>query len=214
MRIDHISYVTSHEQLADTVQRIGSRLSGTFIDGGIHPRFGTRNFTMPLQNGLYLEIVCPLDHPASDSSPFGKIVSQRANEGGGWLTWVISTDNMASIEKRLGRDSVEGHRTRPDGVDLKWKQIGILDTLNDSQLPFFIQWLTNEHPSINKSTLTSIERINISGSELTIRNWINSDLSEITNGVEIIWLNPENFNKETGIVSVTFSTPKGIIEID
>lgn len=214
MRIDHISYVTSHEQLADTVQRIGSRLSGTFIDGGIHPRFGTRNFTMPLQNGLYLEIVCPLDHPASDSSPFGKIVSQRANEGGGWLTWVLSTDNMASIEKRLGRDSVEGHRTRPDGVDLKWKQIGILDTLNDSQLPFFIQWLTNEHPSINKSTLTSIERINISGSELTIRNWINSDLSEITNGVEIIWLNPENFNKETGIVSVTFSTPKGIIEID
>ena len=214
MRIDHISYVTSHEQLADTVQRIGSRLSGTFIDGGIHPRFGTRNFTMPLQNGLYLEIVCPLDHPASDSSPFGKIVSQRANEGGGWLTWVLSTDNMASIEKRLGRDSVEGHRTRPDGVDLKWKQIGILDTLNDSQLPFFIQWLTNEHPSINKSTLTSIERINISGSELTIRNWINSDLSEITNGVEIICLNPENFNKETGIVSVTFSTPKGIIEID
>ena len=214
MRIDHISYVTSHEQLADTVQRIGSRLSGTFIDGGIHPRFGTRNFTMPLQNGLYLEIVCPLDHPASDSSPFGKIVSQRANEGGGWLTWVISTDNMASIEKRLGRDSVEGHRTRPDGIDLKWKQIGILDTLNDSQVPFFIQWLTNEHPSIDKSTLTSIEKINISGSELTIRNWINSDLSEITNGVEIIWLNPENFNKETGIVSVTFSTPKGIIEID
>lgn len=214
MRIDHISYVTSHEQLADTVQRIGSRLSGTFIDGGIHPRFGTRNFTMPLQNGLYLEIVCPLGHPASDASPFGKIVSQRANEGGGWLTWVISTNNMASIEKRLGRDSVEGHRTRPDGVDLKWKQIGILDTLNDSQLPFFIQWLTNEHPSINKSTLTSIERINISGSELTIRNWINSDLSEITNGVEIVWLNPENFNKETGIVSVTFSTPKGIIEID
>ena len=214
MRLDHISYVTSHDQLADTVQRIGSRLSGTFIDGGIHPRFGTRNFTMPLQNGLYLEIVCPLDHPASDSSPFGKIVSQRANEGGGWLTWVISTDNMALIEKRLGRDSVEGHRTRPDGVDLKWKQIGILGTLNDSQLPFFIQWLTNEHPSIDKSTLTSIEKINISGSELTIRNWINSDLTEITNGVEIVWLNPENFNKETGIVSVTFSTPKGIIEID
>jgi hypothetical protein len=214
MRLDHISYVTSHEQLADTVQRIGSRLSGTFIDGGIHPRFGTRNFTMPLQNGLYLEIVCPLDHPASDASPFGKIVSQRAIEGGGWLTWVISTDDMVSIEKRLGRDSVEGHRTRPDGIDLKWKQIGILDTLNDSQMPFFIQWLTNEHPSINKSTLTRIDKIKISGSESKIRNWINCDLSEITNKVEIVWLNPENFNKETGIVSVTFTTPKGVVEID
>lgn len=214
MRLDHISYVTSHDQLADTVQRIGSRLSGTFIDGGVHPRFGTRNFTMPLQNGHYLEIVCPLDHPASDTSPFGKIVSQRANEGGGWLTWVISTDDMPSIENRLGKDSVDGHRTRPDGLDLKWKQIGILDTLNDAQLPFFIQWLTNEHPSIDKFTLTSIEKIKISGSESIVRNWTDSDLREITNGIEIVWLNPENFNKETGIVSVTFSTPKGIIEID
>lgn len=214
MRIDHISYVTSHEQLADTVQRIGSRLSGTFIDGGIHPRFGTRNFTMPLQNGLYLEIVCPLDHPASDASPFGKIVSQRANEGGGWLTWVISTDNMPSIEKRLGRDSVEGHRTRPDGIDLKWKQIGILDTLNDSQLPFFIQWLTNEHPSFDKSSQTSLERIEISGSESTIKSWLNCEINEITNGVEIAWLSPENFNGETGIISVTFSTPNGLIELD
>ena len=214
MRLDHISYVTSHEQLADTVQRIGSRLSGTFIDGGVHPRFGTRNFTMPLQNGLYLEIVCPLDHPASDASPFGKIVSQRANEGGGWLTWVISTDNMTSIEKRIGRGSVDGHRTRPDGIDLKWKQIGILDTLNDSQLPFFIQWLTSEHPSIDKSSQTSLERIEISGSQSTIKNWLNCEISEITNGVDIAWLNPEDFNGETGIISVTFSTPNGLIELD
>jgi hypothetical protein len=49
MRLDHISYVTSHDQLADTVQRLGSRIGSTFVDGGIHPRFGTRNFTAPLQ---------------------------------------------------------------------------------------------------------------------------------------------------------------------
>jgi hypothetical protein len=41
MRLDHVSYVTSHDQLADTVQRLGSRLGTTFVDGGIHPRFGT-----------------------------------------------------------------------------------------------------------------------------------------------------------------------------
>ena len=63
MRLDHVSYVTSHDQLADTVQRLGARLGSTFVDGGVHPRFGTRNFTMPLQNGQYIEVVCPLDHP-------------------------------------------------------------------------------------------------------------------------------------------------------
>jgi hypothetical protein len=50
MRLDHVSYVTSHDQLADTVQRLGSRLGSTFVDGGIHPRFGTRNFTASLKN--------------------------------------------------------------------------------------------------------------------------------------------------------------------
>ncbi len=73
MRLDHVSYVTTHEQLADTVQRLGSRLESTFVDGGVHPRFGTRNFTLPLQGGHYLEVVCPLDHPASDSSPLEKL---------------------------------------------------------------------------------------------------------------------------------------------
>ena len=81
MRLDHVSYVTSHDQLADTVQRLGSRLGSTFVDGGVHPRFGTRNFTLPLQNGQYIEVVCPLDHPATEQTPWGKAVSKKAQEG-------------------------------------------------------------------------------------------------------------------------------------
>jgi hypothetical protein len=74
MRLDHVSYVTSHDQLADTVQRLGSRLGSTFVDGGVHPRFGTRNFTLALQNGHYIEVVCPLDHPATNGKAIAKIV--------------------------------------------------------------------------------------------------------------------------------------------
>ena len=106
MHLDHISYVASHDHLIDEVQRIGSRLGAGFMDGGIHPRFGTRNFTLPLQGGRYLEIVCPLDHPAADASPFGKVVSQRAQDGGGLLTWVLSVSDISTFEKRLGRESV------------------------------------------------------------------------------------------------------------
>jgi hypothetical protein len=45
-----LNYVISHPSArADSVQRLGARLGSTFVDGGIHPRFDTRNFTLPLQ---------------------------------------------------------------------------------------------------------------------------------------------------------------------
>ena len=72
----------------------------------------------------------------ADASAFGRVVSKRANEGGGWLTWVVSTDDLSPIENRLGRQAIDGSRKRPDGSELKWKQLGVLGTLNDSQLPF------------------------------------------------------------------------------
>ena len=161
MRLDHVSYVTSHDQLADTVQRLGSRLGSTFVDGGVHPRFGTRNFTLPLQNGHYIEVVCPLDHPASDASPFGKAVSKRAAEGGGWLTWVVSVDDVSKIESRLGRQAVDGHRTKPDGSDLRWKQIGVLGTLEDRQLPFFIEWVENHHHQQMEKQLQRLSKLKL-----------------------------------------------------
>ena len=214
MRLDHVSYVTSHEQLSDTVQRLGSRLGSTFVDGGVHPRFGTRNFTMPLLNGQYLEVVCPLDHPATESSPFGKAVSQRANEGGGWLTWVLSTDDISPIEERIGREAVVGHRMKPDGTDLRWKQIGVLDTLKDSQLPFFIQWLTGDHPSDDGKAIARIKKIEISGSKLITENWIDSNLSSVMNDIEVIWLSSTENGGETGLIAATIETKYGEIRLD
>lgn len=214
MRLDHVSYVTSHDQLADTVQRLGSRLGSTFVDGGVHPRFGTRNFTMPLVGGHYIEVVCPLDHPASDSSAFGKAVSQRASEGGGWLTWVVSVDDVAKIETRLGRPAVEGHRTRPDGTDLRWKQIGVLGTINDAQLPFFVQWLSQDHPSSDGKPVASIRKIEIAGEEKTITEWLGSDMAHAIGDIEVQWLSPDDNEGESGIVAVHVTTSHGVVRID
>jgi hypothetical protein len=83
MRLDHVSYVASHDQISDVVNRIGSQIGTAFVDGGIHPKFGTRNFTAPLLNGQYIEVVCPLEHPATDLTPFGSAVKRKAEAGGG-----------------------------------------------------------------------------------------------------------------------------------
>ena len=215
MRLDHVSYVTSHDQLADTVQRLGSRLGTTFVDGGVHPRFGTRNFTAPLLNGQYIEVVCPLDHPASDSSPFGKAVSKRAAEGGGWLTWVVAVEDLAAVETRLGRPAVDGHRTKPDGTDLSWKQIGVLGTLEDRQMPFFVQWIKNHHPSTDGKAVAKIVKIEIAGDESSISDWLGSEVkAAIGSGIEVKWVSLDSNDGESGIVSISIDSIHGVVVID
>jgi len=213
-RLDHISYATSHDQLVDVVQRLGSRIGSAFIDGGIHPRFGTRNFTLPLKNGHYLEVVCPLDHPAAEESAFGKAVTTRASEGGGWMSWVVATNDISPVEERLGRSSVEGSRKRPDGTELRWKQLGVLGTIKDSQLPFFIEWLSQDHPSLDGKATAEIKKIDISGDEKTIESWLGSNPKGAFKDVEVKYLDASNFDGETGIISVTFSTPNGDVVLD
>jgi hypothetical protein len=214
MRLDHVSYVTSHDQLADTVQRLGSRLGTTFVDGGIHPRFGTRNFTAPLQDGKYLEVVCPLDHPATEQTPWGKAVSKKAQEGGGWLTWVFSTEDISSIEVKFGREAVEGHRTRPDGTDLKWKQIGVKEITDSRELPFFIQWLTKDHPSKDGIAVAKIEKIRIADQDELSDSWFKDEILGALSGVVIEWVNPTLSDGEVGILELELSTPNGTITLN
>lgn len=56
----------------------------------------------------------------------------------GCICLVLSVDDVSKVEVRLGRQAVDCHRTKPGGHDLSWKQIGVLGTLEDRQLPFFI----------------------------------------------------------------------------
>jgi hypothetical protein len=214
MRLDHVSYVTSHDQLADTVQRLGSRLGTTFVDGGIHPRFGTRNFTAPLLDGKYIEVVCPLDHPATEQTPWGKAVSKKAQEGGGWLTWVFSTEDISPIEEKFGRKAVDGHRTRPDGTDLKWKQIGVKEITDSRELPFFIEWLTDDHPSKDGAIVAEIEKIVIADKNQLSDSWFKSEILAALAEIQIEWVDPEENDGESGIIAVQLKASNLQIIID
>ena len=214
MRLDHVSYVTSHDQLADTVQRLGARLGSTFVDGGIHPRFGTRNFTCALNNGQYIEVVCPLDHPATEQTPWGKAVSKKAKEGGGWFTWVFSTEDISPIEEKFGRKAIEGHRTRPNGTDLKWKQIGVKEIVDAPEFPFFIQWLSADHPSQDGTPLAEIEKIVIADKDRLADSWFKDEILASLGDVKIEWVNPAADDHQSGIVALHLTTPGGIVAID
>lgn len=213
MRLDHISYVTTHDQIADTAHRLGSRLGITFIDGGIHPRFGTRNFTSALRNNQYIEVVCPLNHPATEQTPWGLAVSKKADEGGGWFTWVFSTDDLSQIAKKFGREPIDGHRTLPNGSDLKWKQIGVRDIFNSPELPFFIEWLSADHPSQHGDDSVEIVKIKLAGNHQLNNSWFESEIYSALKGLAIEWITPSENEGTSGLVEVELLTPNGLVTL-
>lgn len=213
MRLDHVSYAVAAGALADTVQRLGATLGAAFTDGGRHPRFGTCNFVLPLQDGIYLEVVAALDHPAAEQAPFGQAVRRRAELGGGWLGWVVSVDDLALIEARLGRPAVEGHRIRPDGHHLTWRQIGLNDLIDDPALPYFTQWTSppEDHPSRVGPATVAIAGCELAGDRDKVASWLGGPIDSPLDEGHITWLTDAD---ESGLMAVDFATPHGTVRID
>ncbi len=212
MRLDHLSYAAGPEGLGACAQRLGAALGAGFRDGGLHPRFGTRNFVLPLANGVYLEVVAALDHPAADKAPFGHAVKARAEAGGGWLAWVVAVDDVTPIEARLGRPAVDGHRRRPDGVDLSWRQIGVLELLDDPAMPFFVQWQGDPalHPAadLDGARAPGITQVEICGDAAKVNDWLGEPVAKADFTVD--WVEAD----DPGLVAVHFSTERGVVRID
>ncbi len=210
MRLDHISYACTTGEVADVIQRIGSDLGGTFVDGGRHPSFGTRNFILPLAGGCYVEVVSALDHPAAQKAPFGRAVAQHAADGGGWFSWVFAVDDLSAIETRMGRAAAPGRRIRPDGHELRWRQIGVLDVIASPELPFFVHWDSPpaDHPSAGGSAV-AIAEIEVAGDHEAVSTWLAGDPAATVTCVDVAWV-----DDEPGLVAVSFDTPHGRVRID
>jgi hypothetical protein len=213
MHLDHVSYVASHDQISDVVNRIGSQIGTAFIDGGIHPKFGTRNFTAPLLNNQYIEIVCPMDHPATDASPFGMAVKKKLQEGGGWFTWVFALESVEQVENQLKRKSIEGRRKKPDGTELVWKQIGVLATLENTEFPFFIEWLTKEHPSTTGIPKAKLSKINITGNSKSLFEWCGFEIENYLETNQLVWQEISSNQKNIGITKIDFVVNDQIVSI-
>lgn len=212
MRLDHLSFAAGPDGLLATAQRIGALLGCEFADGGIHPRFGTVNMTLALADGTYLEVVEALDHPASDKAPFGQAVKARSSLGGGWLGWVVAVDDISVVEARLGRAAVQGSRHRPDGTELRWKQIGVNGLLADPQLPFFIQWDTPRalHPSAGADDAYSLACLEIAGDPQRVSEWLGETVESPLEDVKVEWVAPHG---TPGILAVQVQTPAGLVRI-
>jgi hypothetical protein len=211
MRLDHLSYAAEPDGLDATASRLAAKLGMEFVDGGIHPRFGTRNRVLPISDRHYVEVVDVLDHPATDKVPFGQAVKARTAAGGGWMGWVVAVDDLAPIERRLGRPAVPGNRKRPDGFELRWRQIGVNGLINDPQLPFFVCWESDpaEHPS-QPGNGVQLVKLELAGDPLRVAEWLGEPADHPLDDVGVEWLAPHG---QPGILAAYFTTADGLVRI-
>jgi hypothetical protein len=212
MRVDHVSFAAEPDGLQATAARLSAALGVESVDGGIHPRFGTRNIVLPLMDERYVEVVDVLDHPASDKAPFGQAVRARTEAGGGWMGWVVAMDDLTDAEQRLGRESVQGNRHRPDGIELRWRQLGVKGLIADPQLPFLIQWQTGGelHPSASGPTNARLAGLQIAGDPQRVTEWLGLAPDYASSDVDFTFVAPHG---TPGLLSCSFSTPKGTVTL-
>lgn len=211
MRVDHLSFAVTPDGLAASAERLAGILGAEFADGGVHPRFGTRNMTLPLADGRYLELVEVLDHPAADKAPFGQAVRARTEAGGGWLAWVLAVDDMAPIEARLGRQAVEGTRVLPSGERLEWTQLGVKGLQADPQLPFFVHWKgTGPIHGTSEPCDLSLNRIVLAGDPERVAEWLGGPVEEVVDGLTVEWAAPMG---NPGLMAAVFDSPRGEIRL-
>lgn len=212
MHLDHLSYAAGPDGLEATARRLSELIGEEFREGGIHPRFGTRNRVLPLVAGHYLEVVEVLDHPASDKAVFGQVVRARTEAGGGWLGWVVSVLDISTVEARLGQSAVQGNRRLPDGFDLRWKQLGVNGLQADPQLPYVVQWEVDSerHPSYDASGRLALKAVEIAGDQRRICAWLGEPAVAALEEVEVDWVAPHG---QPGILAVHLSTPSGTVRL-
>ena len=146
---DHLVYAVPdlEQAVVELTRRLGVRPSA----GGKHPT-GTHNALLALGQGCYLEIIAP--DPAQggqEGSPplaFGLDRSHSPK----LVTWAVlapSLEEAARASQASGYDPgvlVDGGRTRPDGVRLRWRTTKRLESLEgwpppgDGIVPFLIEW--------------------------------------------------------------------------
>lgn len=169
MRIDHVLYAVSDLQAGAT--RFEEDLGLDSVPGGKHPAWGTANQIVPLGPD-YLEIVGVADPVVAATSEFGRLV---LDAGDRLVAWAVATDDLGAIAARLGLDMQRGSRTRPDGVRLAWRLVGLGEALRSGgALPFFIQWdgPAELHPGGDPSIPAGVSWVEIAGDEGQLREWL------------------------------------------
>lgn len=135
--IDHVIYAVDDLDAAGAVMFDREGLAS--VPGGRHGGWGTANRIVPLGES-YLELITVVDVDEAEQSEFGRAVRRALTEDHPLVGWVVATDDIDGIAKRLDLEVEEKSREAGDGSTLSWRLAGLERAVKTSALPFFVQW--------------------------------------------------------------------------
>jgi hypothetical protein len=92
--------------------------------------------------------------------------------------------------------------------------MGVNEIADSRELPFFIQWLTADHPSQDGKAVAAIEKITIADSDQLSDSWFKTEILAGLNGTDLEFVDPSTNDGESGIVAVHLMTPSGAVRLD
>jgi catechol 2,3-dioxygenase-like lactoylglutathione lyase family enzyme len=141
--IDHIVIITA--DLSRDAQWLSelTGINGTY--GGTNPVNHTHNMLFPLVDGAYLELLASKPgrpETTARALPFG-LDSVTGRSVAGWAASVPDFDTSVARARAAGvplGESADMHRTRPDGVTLRWRMTYPPERYPARLCPFLIDW--------------------------------------------------------------------------
>jgi 4-hydroxyphenylpyruvate dioxygenase-like putative hemolysin len=152
--LDHV--ILAVPDLAAASTELGEKLGLSVQPGGSHPGWGTHNAIVRF-GVIYLELIAVNDRELARRRPRGERMLQAVATGPGWSGYALgAADAEAAAAAILARGlNVQppepGRRTRPDGVELRWRSANLDDGMWGGSLPFIIQ---HETPAETRASWT------------------------------------------------------------
>jgi hypothetical protein len=137
LELDHVIYAV--DDLDAAAASLFEREGLASVPGGRHEGWGTANRIVPLGD-TYLELITVVDVDEAESSDFGRAVRRALTEDRPLVGWVVATDDIGAVAKRLDLDVEEKSREAGDGETLRWRLAGVERALKAGALPFFVEW--------------------------------------------------------------------------
>jgi hypothetical protein len=95
---------------------------------------------------------------------------------------------------------------------LQWKQLGVLDLLEDPSQPFYVEWISNSHPSTDGSAHAKLIEIVIESSQHSDLKLLEDIQNKFIKYIHVTGKKISPLNQ--GIKEVLFEHNKNIIKID
>jgi hypothetical protein len=177
-RIDHV--VLAVRDLERSAERLWHEHGVRSVPGGRHPQWGTGNMIAPLGSS-YLELLGVVDVEVGARTVLGRTLTSLSADGDRWFSVCLADDRIEETAARLGLTVEPGSRTRPDGMEVRWRGAGIDERGDDLWLPFFIAWDVPPElhpgaaPAEHRIDAEGIAWVEVGGDDERLRDWLGGE---------------------------------------